>query len=93
MINGVGSSNPTRIGQTQDNKVGKTAEIGAPASATAKAETAPTSLISALAESGPPIDADKIKAIKAAIAQGRYPIDPKAIAQKMIEFDLPKGNA
>jgi negative regulator of flagellin synthesis FlgM len=92
MINGVGSSSPTRIGQSKDNgKVGATPDVAAPS--TTQSEAKPMTLITALAEAGPPIDTDKIKAIRAAIAQGRYPIDPKEIAKKMVDFDLPKGNA
>jgi negative regulator of flagellin synthesis FlgM len=36
-----------------------------------------------------PIKGEKVAAIRAAIAEGRYPIDAKAIAEKMIELDLP----
>jgi negative regulator of flagellin synthesis FlgM len=50
-------------------------------------------LVSALAEAGPPIDAQKIAAIRSAISQGRYPIDAKAIAARMITLDLPGGRA
>jgi negative regulator of flagellin synthesis FlgM len=92
MINGVGSSSPTRIGQTVDNgKIGATPDVAAPAAT--KNDAQPMTLITALAEAGPPIDSDKINAIRAAIAQGRYPIDPKAIARRMVEFDLPKHRA
>lgn len=89
MINGVGSTNPTRIGQVKDSKVTATSE----SSTVAKADTGPVmtpSLVAALAEAGPPINDDKIQAIRSAIAQGRYPIDARAIAQKMIALDLPK---
>lgn len=93
MINGVGSSSQTRIGQAKDSgKVGTTA--AAAAVSTAETDDAkPMTLVAALAAAGPPIDTDKIKAIRAAIAEGRYPIDAKAIARKMIALDLPQGNA
>jgi negative regulator of flagellin synthesis FlgM len=92
MINGVGI-NPTRIGQAKDvKKVSETAETAA-VSTTETEETKPQSLVAALAEAGPPIDKDKIAAIRTAIAQGRYPLDAKAIAQKMIALDLPQGKA
>ena len=42
-----------------------------------------------LAQLGAPIDAEKIAAIRTAIAEGRYPVDPKAIATKMVDLDLP----
>ena len=42
-----------------------------------------------LAASGPPVDTDKVAAIRQAIANGSYSVDPKAIADKMIALDLP----
>lgn len=93
MINGVGPSVPTRIGQAKDGeKVGKAAAASA-VSAPVSDEPQPASLVTALAEAGPPIDADKIAAIRSAIGQGRYPIDAKAIAARMIALDLPQGQA
>lgn len=92
MINGVGSTGPTRIGQVKDGKV----EATAPAEAvtTTNNETTMTpSLVTALAQAGPPINSDKIKAIRQAIATGQYPLDVKAIAAKMIALDLPKATA
>jgi len=90
MINGVGSANPTRIGQNKDEKVGATAPAVPVEVSTSKASMAP-SLVAALAESGPPVNDEKIKAIRQAIASGRYPIDAKAIAARMIALDLPKA--
>lgn len=87
MINGVGSTNPTRIGQVKDSKVAATGETEAVTAADNGPVMSP-SLVAALAEAGPPINDEKIKAIRAAIAQGRYPIDAQAIAQKMIALDL-----
>ncbi len=89
MINGVGSTSPTRIGQVKDSKVSATSESSAVAPTDTETAMTPT-LIAALAEAGPPINDEKIKAIRAAIAQGRYPLDAAAIAQKMIALDLPK---
>ena len=88
MINGVGPSNPTRIGQVRDDKIAAPA-ASEPAPA-AKGVTATPSLVATLASEGPPIDADKIAAIREAIAAGKYPIDAKAIAAKMIALDLPR---
>jgi negative regulator of flagellin synthesis FlgM len=44
-----------------------------------------------MAAAGAPVDADKVAAIRAAIAEGRYPVDPEKIARSMIELDLLKG--
>ncbi len=92
MINGVGPTVPTRIGQAQDSvKVGVTAETNAVS--TDKTDTSkPLTVATAMAEAAP-LDKEKIAAIRSAIAQGRYPLDAKAIAQKMISLDLPRGNA
>ncbi len=91
MINGVGSASPTRIGQVKDDKITAAAPVGPAAPLGASA--ASPSLVVALAEAGPPINKEKIEAIRQAIASGQYPIDAKAIAAKMIALDLPKANA
>lgn len=89
MINGVGSASPTRIGQVKDDKLAAAAPVAAVRAAGASA-SAP-SLVEALAEAGPPINSEKIQAIRQAIAAGQYPIDPKAIAARMIALDLPRA--
>jgi len=38
---------------------------------------------------GMPIDMQRITAIRNAIADGQYPVDPTMVAGKMMEFDLP----
>ncbi len=48
-----------------------------------------SSAVAELASAGAPVDAGKIAAIRAAIAEGRYPVDPEKIAARMIEIDLP----
>jgi negative regulator of flagellin synthesis FlgM len=52
------------------------------------AQTEAANLISLLAGAAPPIDAKKVEAIRSLIAQGRYPIDERAIASKMIALDV-----
>jgi negative regulator of flagellin synthesis FlgM len=47
-----------------------------------------------MAASGAPVDSEKVAAIRAAIAEGRYPVDPDKIAEKMLALDLPvRGEA
>lgn len=48
-----------------------------------------SSTIADMAASGPPVDAGKVAAIRAAIAEGRYPVDPDKIASSMLALDLP----
>lgn len=90
MINGIGPTGSGRIDAPRADVV----QRGAPAARIApvkgdEARSAALNPAAELASSGPPIDAEKIAAIRAAIAEGRYPIDPQAIADKMIELDLP----
>lgn len=88
MIEGIGKSGAGRI---EPNR----ARVGADVAA-AKAGDAPGrnrvtvgSLVSEIASAGPPVDGDKVSAIRAAIEAGRYAIDAARIAERMIESDLP----
>lgn len=56
------------------------------AQATAKPAAAHISLASALAQKGPPFDAERIASLKEAIASGTYRIDLGAIADSVIRF-------
>ena len=89
MINGIGKSGTGRI-ETQRSGG---AQSGAPASAAdapgASRGNGVGSVVSELASSGAPIDGGKVAAIRQAIAEGRYQIDPEAIAERMVETDLP----
>ena len=91
MINGIGPTGAGRIDSVRPDAVqrGTSAAKIAPVANDA-AESASLNPAAELASSGPPVDAQKVAAIRAAIAEGRYPIDPQAIAEKMIELDLPK---
>jgi negative regulator of flagellin synthesis FlgM len=44
-----------------------------------------------LAAAGPPVDTGKVAAIRAAIADGSYQVDAKAIADRMVDLDLPQS--
>jgi negative regulator of flagellin synthesis FlgM len=48
-----------------------------------------SSPVAEMANAGAPVDAGKVAAIRAAIAEGRYPVDPAKIAARMLELDLP----
>lgn len=56
------------------------ARVGAPATPAAD-----------MAAQGAPVDSAKVAAIKAAIAEGRYPVDPAKIADAMIAFTASEG--
>ena len=83
------------INRIGDSKTGRIA--GAPVAAERTATTAKTgdaaaktnsgvsvSTVAEMVAKGPPIDAAKVAAIKSAIAQGHYPVDPIRIAEGMI---------
>lgn len=58
------------------------------------AVSAPATPAAEMAASGAPVDSEKVAAIRAAIAEGRYPVDPDKIADKMLALDLPvRGDA
>jgi negative regulator of flagellin synthesis FlgM len=86
----------TSVGAASLAQVRSTTTTTAPvklAAETAPAQTsvgtANANLISLLADASPPIDSKKVEAIRSLIAQGRYPIDSRAIAAKMIALDAP----
>lgn len=47
------------------------------------------SAVAMLASRGVPLDMELVGAVRAAIADGRYAVDPDAIAARMMEIDLP----
>ena len=92
MINGIGSTGKGRIDGTRTDPALRGAAAAAAvsplATETAKIEK-PSNPAADLAALGAPVDAQKVADIRAAIAEGRYPVDPKAIAEKMLALDLP----
>ena len=85
MINSVGQSIGNAIGATSLRESGKT-RAAAPASAASDV----ASPAARMAAEGAPVDMDKIAAIKSAIASGNYPVNADAIAERMLELDLPQ---
>lgn len=90
MIDGVGKSgriDPSRLSTagvaptSRPDREANGARVGKPASPAAE-----------MAAAGPPVDAGKVAAIRAAIAEGRYPVDPARIADRMLALDLPPRN-
>lgn len=89
MINGIG---PNTTGRIDTARSGATQRAAAPAKVetTSKAGAAAPSLAADMVSAmGPPLDMKKIEAIRTAISEGRYAIDPQAIAGKMVDMDLP----
>lgn len=92
MINGIGSSGKGRVDLSRTDAAlkGAAASVVSRAAAEAAEKTEKVSNPAAdLAALGAPVDAQKVADIRAAIAEGRYPVNPQAIAEKMIALDLP----
>lgn len=71
----------------EGGKPARAASVGSTVSAAVSAGS--SSPVARMAAEGAPIDMDRIAAIKAAIASGNYPVDPAAIADRMLALDLP----
>jgi negative regulator of flagellin synthesis FlgM len=88
MIDGIGKGGAGRIDLTRA-QAGQGAGAAAAGQATgARAEGSAGGVVADLVAMGPPVDSDKVSAIRQAIAEGRYSVDPEAIAERMIASDL-----
>lgn len=94
MIDGIGKAGAGRLElvRASVDRASQASQVGdAPSDG---AVSGPASASSAMAAEGAPVDSGKVAAIRDAIAQGRYPVDPDKIAASMIALDLmPKGGA
>ncbi|MDX3909327.1 MAG: flagellar biosynthesis anti-sigma factor FlgM [Sphingobium sp.] len=91
MINSVGSGLTAAIESSKLRETGKGKGVSSVEGFVAQKADVSASPAARMAAQGAPIDMDKIGAIKAAIASGNYPVDAEAIAQKMLDLDLPRG--
>ena len=88
MIDGVGKGGAGRIDIARQDKSGA---VSTPRSHGPRApEGAVKSAVLELVSGGAPVDKSKVDAVRAAIQDGRYPIDPDRIAKRMLDFDLPR---
>ncbi len=89
MIDGIGKSGAGRI-ELARSPAGQGAAATAPAgSPDASGRSASLgSMVADLVALGPPVENDKVSALRQAIAEGRYRVDPDAIAERMIAADL-----
>lgn len=89
MIDGVGKSGSNRIDVARG--AGEGSRVSALGGKLARdRSSAVESAVFELVSAGAPVDAAKVSSIRAAIAEGRYAIDPRAIADKMVALDLPE---
>lgn len=88
MIDGVGKTGLNRIETARGpEKSAAAAPLGD--AATRARQGAVESAVFELVQGGPPVDSAKVASIRAAIAEGRYPVDANRIASRMIALDLP----
>ncbi len=93
MIEGVGKTGPGRIEVTR-TAIDGSAPVAAAGSALSRdKDGAVASAVFDLVAGGPPVDSARVAAIRAAIAEGRYPVDAEKIAERMVALDLPQREA
>lgn len=88
MIKSVGQSISAAIEATRLRESGKTRASVTTGSTGSAASASSSSPAARMAAEGAPVDMDRIAAIKAAIASGNYPVNPSAIAERMVALDL-----
>ena len=74
-----GAGGPAKVGAAPVTPV-----TAPPASPSATGAGKAVATIAQMVDAGPPVDTDKVAALKAEIAAGRYTIDADQIAQDMI---------
>ncbi len=88
MINGIGKAGAGRL-ELVRGSAERSASVEKAGSSAAQREVSGARSVAAEMAAGAPIDSEKVAAIRAAIAEGRYPVDPDKIAASMIALDLP----
>lgn len=88
MIKSVGQNISAAIEASRLREGTRTRATATTGSTTASTATTSSSPAARMAAEGAPVDMDRIAAIKSAIASGNYPVNPSAIAERMIALDL-----
>ena len=89
MITAVGPTGIARPIELRSESVSKSEPAAKVEQTDAQGSAPITTPAAELAAQGAPIDTAKVETIRAAIANGTYKIDAKAIADRMIALDLP----
>ena len=88
MIDGVGKGGAGRIDLARQ---GKSAAVDVPRSHGPRPSHGPVkSDVLDLVSGSAPVDTKKVEALRAAIQNGSYRIDPDRIAQRMLDADFPR---
>ena len=93
MIDGIGKLGQGRIDALRGSVEGSPSVAAANDSVVRGRRGAIESSVFELVAGGPPVDSAKVAAIRAAIAEGRYPVDPEKIAERMLALDFPPREA
>lgn len=89
MIKSVGQSLNAAVEASRLRESGKTRAFAVDVTGARSSGATSASPAARMAAEGAPVDLDRVAAIKAAIASGNYPVDPAAIADRMLALDLP----
>lgn len=71
-----GAASPAVAGAATGPQVGSSRNLGA------------NGVVAELVGNGAPVDSDRVAAVRQAIAEGRYSVDPERIAEAMLTSDL-----
>ena len=88
MIDGVGKGGSGRIDIARQEKGSAVPTLRS--TGPRAADGAVKSAVLELVSGGAPVDTSRVEAVKAAIREGRYPVDPDRIAARMLDFDFPR---
>jgi negative regulator of flagellin synthesis FlgM len=88
---GPGLSAAVEAAKLRETAQTRTAAPAAPQGPAASivAETTVATPAARMAAQGAPIDSARIERVKQAIAEGKYPVDPEKIAERMLDLDMP----
>ena len=92
MIDGVGNSGAGRVDIARQDKGAAPGSAGATQqrAGSRSAEGAVKSEVLELVSRRAPVDTARVEAVRAAIREGRYPVDANRIAMRMLDTDLPR---
>ena len=88
MIDGVGKSGTGRIDLSRQEKGAAVSPLRSDGSRAP--DGAVQSAVLELVSGGAPVDSAKVEAVRIAIREGRYPLDPGRTARRMLDLDLPR---
>jgi negative regulator of flagellin synthesis FlgM len=89
MITAVGPNGIARAIELRGDAVSQSEPVAKVGTSASHGTDTPRTPAAELAAQGAPVDGGKVAALRAAIADGSYKVDARAIADRMIALDLP----